>query len=217
MDVVIFGTAPLSSVAWYCLTHDSGYRVVAFTVDRDHIESDSFHGLPVYPFEDLEGFAPPSRVKMLVPIGFSRLNRIRMERYEQARSRGYEFATYVSSRAIVWPDLTIGENCMVYDGAAVQPFAKIGNNVVIRSGAIVSHHAEISDHCFIAAHGVVAGSTRVGERCVLGLNSTVRDGVTVAERCIVAAGAVVAGDTEPDGVYLGVPAKRGPSAAEGTL
>jgi acetyltransferase-like isoleucine patch superfamily enzyme len=33
-------------------------------------------------------------------------------------------------------------------------------------------------------------------------------GVTVAAGCVTAAGAVVAADTEPDGLYAGVPATR---------
>ena len=48
----------------------------------------------------------------------------------------------------------------------------------------------------------------------LGLGAVVRDGVTVAERCLVGAGAVVTRDTEPNGVYTGVPAKRGPRLAD---
>ena len=33
-------------------------------------------------------------------------------------------------------------------------------------------------------------------------------GVTVGDGCVLAAGAVVTGDCEPDGLYAGVPARR---------
>ena len=33
MRVVMFGLGQLSSLAWYCLTHDSPHEIVAFTVD----------------------------------------------------------------------------------------------------------------------------------------------------------------------------------------
>lgn len=217
MDIVIFGVAELSSLAWYCLTHDSDHQIVAFTVDRDHLSAPRLHGLPVHAFEDLEQHFSPNDARMLVPIGFSGLNRLRMDRYHQAKERGYRFISYVSSRASIWPDLTVGDNCLISDHASIQPFAEIGDNVVVRTGALVSHHARISDHCFIAAHAVVAGNTSIGERCVVGLNSTVRDGVSVAERCIVAAGAVITKNTDPGGVYLGVPAKRSRVPAEKTL
>jgi Glycosyl transferase family 2 len=46
--------------------------------------------------------------------------------------------------------------------------------------------------------------------CILGLGAVVRDGIRLAPRCLVGAGAVVFGDTEPDGVYVGNPARRAP-------
>ena len=42
----------------------------------------------------------------------------------------------------------------------------------------------------------------------LGARVVVLPGVQVAPGCIVGAGAVVTRDTEPDGVYVGVPARR---------
>jgi acetyltransferase-like isoleucine patch superfamily enzyme len=56
---------------------------------------------------------------------------------------------------------------------------------------------------------VVGGGARVGERVFLGLGAVLRDGVVLAPRCLVGAGAVVTANTEPDGIYTGVPAKRG--------
>ena len=49
---------------------------------------------------------------------------------------------------------------------------------------------------------------RVGNGVWIGANVTVLGGVTIAEGCIIAAGAVVTGDTIPDSVYGGVPARR---------
>lgn len=213
-DVVIFGLGQQSSLAWYVFTHDSPHRVVGFTVDGDHRTRDSFHDLPVVAFEALAQTFPPSACVLSLPMGWRGMNALRAEKMAQARALGYGFASYVSSRALVWPDLRIGENCMIHDGAIVQPFAHIGDNCVIRAGALVSHHAVVGDHCFIAARAVIAGGAAVGERCVLGLSSTIRDGRKVAPRCFVGAGAVVVADTEENGVYIGVPAKRQAQAAD---
>jgi acetyltransferase-like isoleucine patch superfamily enzyme len=60
----------------------------------------------------------------------------------------------------------------------------------------------------------MAGKCRVGDRCFLGVNTTLRDGISVAPGCVVGAGAVVARTTEPDGLYVGVPAKRVGAAAD---
>ena len=48
----------------------------------------------------------------------------------------------------------------------------------------------------------------VGDGAWVGAGAIVLPGVTVAPGCVIAAGAVVARDTEPHGLYAGVPATR---------
>lgn len=210
MDVVVFGAGRFASMMWYLLTHDSAHRVVGFTADRAFCDGGTLHGLPVLPFDALESTFPPARVGMLMAVGAGDqdVNGVRSDRFLDARRRGYRFVTYVSSRALVWPDLIVGEGTVLMDGAKVNPFATIGENCVIGSGCHVSHHAVVGDHCYFAPHAVVAGSSRIGARCFLGTAAAVRDSVQVGERCLLAAGSVVTRDCEPDGVYMGVPARR---------
>lgn len=215
LDVVIFGHGTFGSVAWYMLEHDSPYRVVGFTSDRAYCTAQQVHGLPLIPFDALESEFPAAQVGLLIAIGGGGdVNRARSQRFLEGKARGYGFATYVSSRALVWPDLHAGEGCMIFDGAKVNPFATIGNNCLVGSGTHVSHHTHVGDHCYLAPHAAIAGRATIGQRCFLGVNSSVRDGVKVADRCLVAAGAVVTADTLENGVYMGVPAKRQGTPAE---
>jgi sugar O-acyltransferase (sialic acid O-acetyltransferase NeuD family) len=213
MKTILFGAGPFASLAWYCLTHDSSDHVVAFTVDAAHRQTEEAHGLPVAPFEALDRDFSPASHAILFPLGAHDMNRMKQARFQLAKGRGYRIATYVSSRAIVWPDLQLGEGCIVFEGAVVQPFAKIGINTIVRSSVHISHHVVVGDHCFISAGACFGGGASVGDRCFVGLNATVRDGVTIAEGCFIAAGAVVVADTEPDGLYIGVPARRSKTPA----
>lgn len=206
--LVIFGTGRLSSLAWYVFTHDSARKVAGFTVDASHRGGmDALHDLPVVDFERVAERFPPERYAMCVPLGWTGMNALRMERYLAAKAAGYAFASYVSSRALVWPDLVVGENCMIHDGAIVQPFVEIGDNCMVRSGAHISHHCRIGDHSFVAARTAIAGEVTVGARCVLGINCTLRDGITLADGCFVAAGAVVTQSADKPGFYVGSPAR----------
>jgi sugar O-acyltransferase (sialic acid O-acetyltransferase NeuD family) len=205
---VLFGAGPFASLAWYCLTHDSDREVAGFTVDRAYLDAPEVHGLPVRPFEELDAHFPPERFALLLSLGPHGTNRLRQERYDAAKARGYGFASYVSSRAVTWPDLALGEGSMLFEAAVVQPFASIGVNSIVRSRVHVSHHVKIGDHCFIAAGACFGGLAVAEDRCFVGLNATIRDGVRLAEGSFIAAGAVVAADTEPDGLYVGVPARR---------
>lgn len=203
--VVIFGTTEMATLSHFYFTHDSPYEVAAFTVDRDFLKEETLCGLPVVPFEDIESLYPASQFKMFVAIFFGRVNRTRAEKYFQAKEKGYELISYISSKAITWPGLEMGDNCFINEGAICQPFARIGNNVMIRAGSIIGHHSIIGDHCFIAAHAVVLGGVTVEPYCFLGANSTIRDSITIARECVVGAGALILKNTQEKGIYRGNP------------
>jgi sugar O-acyltransferase (sialic acid O-acetyltransferase NeuD family) len=211
--VVIFGNLRSASLARYCLAHDSACRVAGFTVDEAFRTSPRFEDLPLVPFESLEEYYPPGDYRLLIPMGFQRINGVRRLRYEQGKQRGYDFASYVSSRASVWPDLQIGENVLIYEHAIIQPFARIGNNCIIRSGAHVSHHCELADHVFVAAEAAMGGAGSVGEQAFVGLGAVLIDRIRIAERTFIGAGAVVVQDTLADGVYVGNPARKADKSA----
>jgi sugar O-acyltransferase (sialic acid O-acetyltransferase NeuD family) len=210
MKTIVFGNGPFASMACYVLTHDAGDDVVAFTVDAAHIDHEEHEGRPVVAFERLAAHFPPDEHRLLLCVGPRDMNGLRRERYLAARRQGFQIRSYISSRALTWPDLVAGDGAIVFEGAVVQPFARIGCNTIVRSSVHVSHHVTIGDHCFIAAGACFGGQATVGERCFVGLNATIRDGVTLAEGCLIAAGAVVVNDTEPGGLYAGVPARRLP-------
>lgn len=207
-SVVVFGAGTFASLAWFCLTNDSHWLVKAFTVDKEYLTKDKHEGLPLVPFENLPRIYPPRTTKLIIPVGYARINGLRMERYEQAIALGYDLISYISTKASVWKNQCCGENCLVYEHAIIQPFSRIGNNVIIRSGAHISHHCVIGNHSFISAEATFGGNVSVGERCFIGLGAVVRDGLKIAERSFIAAGAVVIHDTEPDGVYVGNPARK---------
>ncbi len=207
-EVVIFGTAGLSSLAWYALTHDSAFTPVAFTVDAGYLREPMHEGLPVIAFDQLPSHYAPAATALLVPLGYRQINGLRRARYEQAKARGYRAIRYVSSRALTWPDLQVGENTLIYEGTIVQPFSSIGANVIIRSGVHISHHCTIADHAFVAAGATLGGHVRVGAQAFIGLGAVLRDGIRIAERSFIGAGTVIIADTAPDGVYVGNPARR---------
>jgi len=205
--VVIFGTGSFAEVAYYYLTKDSPYEVVAFTADREYIDKEKLFGLPVVPFDEVEKKYPPEKYKMFIAVGYSRVNKIRAKKYFEAKKKGYTLISYVCSKAIVWDNVEIGDNCFIFEANVIQPYVKIGNDVIIWSGNHIGHHTVIGDHCFIASHAVISGHCRIGAYTFIGVNATLRDGITIAEECIIGAGTLVIHDTEKGGVYVGAPAK----------
>jgi sugar O-acyltransferase (sialic acid O-acetyltransferase NeuD family) len=200
-DVVVFGTTDFAQVAAEYLRRDSDHDVVAFTVHERYIDEPELLGIPVVPFEQLEERHPPSGTAMFVAIGFSGVNKTRRAMYEECKGRGYELISYVSSRALPFGELELGDNTFVFEANVIQPFVRIGSNVIVWSGNHIGHHSRIGDHCFIASHAVISGNVTIGEECFVGVNATFRDGVRVAPRCVIGAGAMIMKDTEEGAVY----------------
>lgn len=87
---------------------------------------------------------------MLVAVFASRVNKVRAEKYHQAKAKGYELISYIGSKTTTWPGLVVGDNCIV-SANYIEPFAEIGNNVIIRTGCVIGHHSVIKYHCFLGA------------------------------------------------------------------
>ncbi len=159
--VVVFGVGQWASLAHFYLKHDSLHEVVAFTVDRDYLKESEMFGLPIVAFDEVENLYPPDRFKMFLPISFKRVNHLRAERYDQAKTKGYQLISYVSSKATTFPGFVCGDNCFILEDNTIQPFVEIGNDVVMWSGNHVGHHTVIKDHVMLTSHVVISGACTI--------------------------------------------------------
>jgi sugar O-acyltransferase (sialic acid O-acetyltransferase NeuD family) len=207
-SLVIFGTGDIAQLAHYYFSEDSGYQVVAFSVDGTYLQEPSFCGLPVIAFEEVSDEFPPQKHDFFVALSYSKLNSVRKAKYLAAKGLGYKLGSFVSSHATVLNERRIGENCFILEDNTIQPFVTIGNNVTLWSGNHIGHHSTIRDHSFIASHAVISGGVVVGEQCFIGVNATLRDHIEVGDRCVIGAGALVLANAEADGVYIGTAAER---------
>lgn len=200
----------MAELAYFYFKEDSPCEPVAFTVDKEYIKKNEFLGLPVVPFEEIEKIYPPDKFKMFIAIAYTKLNKIRANKYHEAKNKGYELVSYVSSKITQWGDTQIGDNCFIFENQVFQPWVKIGNNVIVWSGNHFGHNVVIGDHSFIASHVVLSGNVKVGQYCFIGINATVRDGVAIAPECLIGAGALILKDTEEKEVYIARPTEKYP-------
>ena len=205
--VIIVGAGELAEIAYEYFTFDSPYEVVAFTVERDYLLVDKLYDLPVVPFEEIQDIYPTTEYKAFVAIPYTDFNRLRTRLYLEMKYKGYSFVSYISSKAFVWRNVTVGENCFIFENNVLQHHAHIGDNVVLWSGNHVGHQSVIKENCFISSHVVIAGNCEIGENCFIGINSSINDEIKIAKDCIIASGALVNKDTEEGKMYAGVPAK----------
>jgi sugar O-acyltransferase (sialic acid O-acetyltransferase NeuD family) len=198
--VIIFGSSDLAEVVHFYLTSDSDHEIVAFTVDRDYIIADTFLGLPMVPYENLEAYYPADRYQLFIAISYLKVNQLRKSKYLDAKSRGYKFISYVSSQAY-YHDTPIGENTFITERNLIQPFVSIGNNCILLGPNYVGHHTIIEDHCFLTADVSIGGSSTIGEASFIGLNATIRNWVSIGKENIIGAGSIILSNTEDRAVY----------------
>jgi acetyltransferase-like isoleucine patch superfamily enzyme len=108
-------------------------------------------------------------------------------------------------------DVEFRDHVFVNDGCLFDAHAPIvlEANVKVAPGVqfLTSTHA-LSDDPAMRAGDLVYAAITVGCGSWIGARAVILPGVKVAPGCVIGAGAVVTASTEPNGLYLGVPARR---------
>jgi sugar O-acyltransferase (sialic acid O-acetyltransferase NeuD family) len=200
--VIIFGVGDISDIAHFYLSQDTQYEVVAFTMDKEYIKEEFFRDLPVVAFDNLEDLYSIEEYRLFIPLSYTKVNKLREQKFLEAKEKGYKLISYISPNATVASNAKIGENCFIFENNTIQPFTTIEDNCILWSGNHIGHHSIIKAHCFIASHVVISGGVEVGENTFIGVNATLRDHVTIGSSNIIGAGVLILRDTEDNKVYM---------------
>lgn len=207
--LVIVGAGETADIACEYFRHDSPHEPVAFAVEASYRQADEHFGLPVIDLESMSERYPPGDFLVYVAISYTFLNRVRRRLFLEVKAAGYTCASYVSSRAFVWANARIGENCFVFENNSIQHHAAIADNTTLWAGSVIAHRAEIGANAFIASGVVINGFCRVGDSCFFGARSCLGDQLSVAKDNIIGMGATVIRTIDaPGGVHVGNPARR---------
>jgi sugar O-acyltransferase (sialic acid O-acetyltransferase NeuD family) len=204
-QIVIVGDSAFAEIAYEYFTYDSTYTVVGFAVEKAYITRETFKDLPVVALEEVQNRFPPDEHEAFVALTYSHLNRTRTRLYHAMREKGYRLASYVSSRAFVWRNVTTGDNVFIFEDNTVQPFVTIGGNVILWSGNHIGHHSHIGSHSFISSHVVISGFCTIGESCFFGVNASVANNLTIGEDNFIGFGVKIAKSTADNTLLLPAP------------
>ena len=79
MKILIFGVGNNADLAYYYLTNDSEYEIVAFVLETDFIKENTKFGLPIVDLENIKKKYNPSEYSLFAPCDYSKLNKYREE------------------------------------------------------------------------------------------------------------------------------------------
>jgi sugar O-acyltransferase (sialic acid O-acetyltransferase NeuD family) len=197
----IYGTGTIAEIAHFYFCTDSDYEIEAFlneNVSGSH--GNTFLGKKVLSLSELDNSYEKEEIHVFVAVGYKSTNTIREQRFNELKSNGYKFASYVSSNATVLTD-KIGINNFILENNVLQPFTEIGDNVYMWSGNHLGHHSIIEDNVFISSHVVISGKCVIKRNSFLGVNSCLHDGITIGEKSLIGAGSIVSKSCDPRTVY----------------
>ena len=86
---VIFGTTDFGKMLRYYFEKYADVQIVAYTVDKAYLESDTYDGLPAVAYEEVEKAYPPTEYTMVIALGYKKMNQIRQQKFEDAKRKGY--------------------------------------------------------------------------------------------------------------------------------
>ncbi len=115
---------------------------------------------------------------------------------------------------IIHPNAVVSANChidigsVVFANAVINIGSSIGKGCIINTGATVDHDCSLNDGIHISPGANIAGGVTIGSLSWLGIGSSVIECLTLASNTLIGAGAAVTSSTEPDSLYVGVPAKK---------
>jgi sugar O-acyltransferase (sialic acid O-acetyltransferase NeuD family) len=205
--VIIFGALKTAELAHFYLQCDSEHEVVAFSINATYIKDKTFRGLPVIEFENIENIYSPEEYHFFIPMWAGKMNKLREKIYLEAKAKGYQCISYVSSKATTFNN-PIGENCFILENNVIQPFVTIGNNVLLWSGNHIGHHSIIKDHISFTSHIVLSGNCVVENYCFFGCNATTKDDIHIAEGTLLTMTSFLTRNSEAWSIYKGNPAQK---------
>lgn len=199
--VIIFGVEQFADQLHNLMKKDENYEVCGFCMDKAYLKELTEHnGLPVVAFEELEQYFSPEEYGILFCIGYTDMNRVRKNRMENAKSRGYEIMNYQHPTALVQTE-DIGFGNIFMEGTIIGQGCKIGNGNIFWPAAHVAHHTEVGNWNFFTISCAVAGNIKIHDMCVFGNNCTIKNGIEIKEGTLVGAGAYIAHSTDEWSVY----------------
>jgi sugar O-acyltransferase (sialic acid O-acetyltransferase NeuD family) len=201
-DLIIFGIGKIADVIFYYAKEECDFNVVAFSADREYINSKEFNGLPVIPFDEIEKEYTPDSYEMFIAVGYQDLNRLRETKCQEARNKGYKLVSIISTKANLPSNVKVGTNCFIMSPSLIHPCVEIGDNVFIFSGAMIAHHSILENNCWLTSCCNISGNVRIGANTFVAVNATVGHSVNIGKNCFLGANTLVTKNLEDEKVVI---------------
>lgn len=127
--------------------------------------------------------------------------------YARWKEMGIAFATLIHPGIYIDSTTSIGEGCVICEGATITSCVTIAENCHIHPHAVIGHDISIGRSSVIGSNSQIGGTNKIGDRFYLGFNAGTKEGLTIGRDVICAAGAIVFRDLPDEVIAVGNPAR----------
>lgn len=186
-------------VLWLLADIGVADRVSGFYETDAHWHDREIAGLPVRPASEID-----AGWNAVVAVG-DPAGRIGIL---SALPAGLGFPTFVHPAARIGPRVELGEGTIVCAGSILTCDIGIGRHVHLNIGTTVGHDCIFGDFVTTAPAVNVSGRCALGRAVYIGTNACLREGLHVPESSVIGMGAVLVGQPDGPGTYVGNPARK---------
>ena len=204
---LIFGTSVLSRLLLELLPEEKTRLLAGFCVARDYILDDQFCGYPVHAFEEVERHCAPDRHDMIIPLRYSKMNKLREAIFNAAVEKGYDLPGFIHPSCLISPEAKIGRNVIMFQSCVVRSDAQIEDNSILWNRVLVESGAGIGAHCFIAGGAILQTDCRIGPNSFVGPKNTIESGCIVGRECVIGTGGLVQSHCQDGAIFGAAPAR----------
>lgn len=138
----------------------------------------------------------------------------------RVRRSGIEIGegTVIMNNVEIRSGTKIGRNCYIDSGVKFSGECSIGDEVTLRYNTIIARGCDIGDRVYFAPNCMTnnldsgqnkIGGAKVANDCFFGTGTVLQHGIKIAEGTRTGAMSFIGKDIEePNGIYVGIPAKR---------
>lgn len=200
---IIFGANELAEQLFLSnVENGEQYEIVAFTVDKEFLNTDNLHGVPIIPYDVLHKFYSPQEVEgLFLCLGYKNMNLNRMNIYKRLIDENkYHILNYIDSRASVHTEC-IGLGNIFFSGAYIGFKCIVGNGNIFSHNCIIGHDSNIGNFNFFSVGSSTGGKVFIRDRCFFGMRSAAAHGIIIENRTLLGAGGYISSNSEEGSTY----------------
>lgn len=150
---------------------------------------------------DYEG----KNIGLVIAIGGGK---VRKKIAQKLHKKDFDYPNLISKDAVMGNNLKLGQGNIICSQTILTTDIVIGDFNIINLSCTLGHDTVLDDFITVNPGTNISGNVHIGNECEIGTGAKIIQGINISEKTIIGAGGVVVRDTEPDGTYIGVPAKR---------